>query len=236
MNPDFNHLKKTARLAGLLYLIMAVTGAVGIMYIPSRLIIPGDINMSAMNILNHELLFRAGIFSGIVCQIAFLFLALTLYRLFDGVDRSLPRMLVAVVITSIPVAFIVIFYQLASLSVLKEQVIDTVAKTINISLFIENLRMFSGGNLVMGFFWGIWLIPFGLLVKKSKFIPAVIGILLVAGGITYIADATVFILFPGLHQVTNIIVAVTSSIAELSAVLWLLVVGVRVKGNQAPVV
>ena len=59
--------RKTARIAGVLYyLLMAVTGLFGIMYVPSTIIVSGDATATVNNILASELLFRAGIVSNLI--------------------------------------------------------------------------------------------------------------------------------------------------------------------------
>ncbi len=40
------------------------------------------------------------------------------------------------------------------------------------------LKINDYGTLPLEMFWGLWLLPFGLLVYKSEFIPRIFGILL----------------------------------------------------------
>jgi hypothetical protein len=68
-----NSTKKTARLAGVLYLINRVTGF-GIIYVPGRLIVWGNTAATANNILASERLFRLGIASELICAAEFVFL------------------------------------------------------------------------------------------------------------------------------------------------------------------
>jgi hypothetical protein len=229
MNNTNINLKTTARIAGILYLINAITAAIGIMVIPTKLIVPNDITLSAQNILSHEFLFRFGIFCSFMSQIVFVFLGLTLYKLFENVSKQLSRTLLALVITSVPVAFFIIFYQVAALSILKEGFMTSFDQVQQYSLAMANLKMFENGIVLIGIFWGLWLIPFGQLVYKSGFIPKILGVFLIAGGISYLIDVTAFILFPEFHKETNILVAVISSIAEFSMVLWLLIKGLKLE-------
>ena len=222
-----NSNKKTARTAGVLYLIIAITGAFGIMYAPSQLFVNNDINTTAKNILDNELLFRLGIFSSLVCQTVFVFLALTLYRLFEEVNVYLARTLVALVIVGVPIAFFIIFNQYYTLLILKENFMANFHPTQQNSLAMLSLKMYGNGNVIIGIFWGLWLIPFGQLVYQSKFIPKILGAFLIIGGLSYVIDATTFILFPVFHSTTNILVAIFSADAELAMVLWLLIIGVK---------
>ena len=73
MEQQMNSLKKTARLAGLLYLAMAIPAPFGLLYIPSKIIVQGDAAATANNMLANEFLFRTGIVSHLFCAIIFLF-------------------------------------------------------------------------------------------------------------------------------------------------------------------
>jgi hypothetical protein len=223
---NFN-LKTSARVAGVLYLMNAITAAIGIMVIPTRLIVKNDITLTAQNILSHEFLFRFGILCSFMSQIVFLFLGLTLYKLFENVSKQLSGTLLAFIITSVPVAFFIIFYQVSALSILKDGFMTSFDQVQQYSQAMANLKMFENGIVLIGIFWGLWLIPFGQLVYKSGFIPKILGVFLIAGGISYFVDVTVFILIPEFHKQTNILVAVISSIAEFSMVLWLLIKGIK---------
>ena len=90
--------RKTARIAGALYLLMAVTGFYGIMYVPSAIIVSGDARATVNNILASELLFRTGIVSNLICQTTFIFLATVLYRLFIEVSRKHALLMLALVV------------------------------------------------------------------------------------------------------------------------------------------
>lgn len=220
-----NSLKRTARVSGLLYLVLAITGAYGILYVPSQLIVENDAAQTAANILNREFFFRSGILANLIGQTSFLFVGLSLYKLFENVSQSLSRMLLILVTVSVPIAFFIIFNQLHALWLLKESIaLDPAQSELMVGSF---MNQFQNGNSVIGIFWGLWLIPFGMLCCKSEFIPKVMGALLVLGGLSYVIDAFTFVLLPDLQPYTAIFVTVCSCIAEISILLWLLIKGVR---------
>jgi hypothetical protein len=225
-------LKKTARVSGLLYLILAITGTYGIMYVPMQLVVQEDLTQTAANIAQQELLFRSGILSNLIGQTVFLFLGLSLYKLFEGVSQSLSRTLLTLITASVPISFFIIFNQLYALLLMNEGFMQQVDPQQIKIMTMSFIKMFEYGNLVIGIFWGLWLIPFGQLVLKSGFMPKILGIFLIIGGSSYLLDAGTFIIFPAVHPVMAMLVAIFSSVAELSAVLWLLAVGVRKSENE----
>lgn len=220
-------LKRIARIAGVLYLINAITAAIGIIIIPGKLIVKNDIATTAQNIINNEFLFRIGILNSLSSQIVSLFLALTLFKLFENVNKNLARSLLTLVVASVPVVFYVIFNQLEANEILRNNFMTSFDGIQKQELAMSKLRIYQNGIVLVGVFWGLWLIPFGQLVYKSGFIPKIFGVFLIVGGITYLLDVGTFILIPDFHTKTTVLVAVTSSIAELSMVIWFLIKGIR---------
>src|SRR5713101_1734738 len=84
-----NNPKNTARLAGLLWLLTAVTAGFALVYVRPKLIVFGDPAATASNIIAFESLFRAAIAGYILSQIFALFFGLTIFRLFKGVHKTL---------------------------------------------------------------------------------------------------------------------------------------------------
>ncbi len=226
-------LKRQAHISGVLYLILAITGGYGIMYVPSQLVIRGDLALTTSNLLNHEFLFRSGILSNLIAQTVFLFLVLSLYKLFEKVDKGLVRTMFALVVVAVPISFFIIFNQLLALLLLKEDFTKLVVPKQMQVTTMSLLRFYDYGTVVIGIFWGLWLIPFGQLMYKSGLMPKVLGILLIVGGLAYVVDAATFVLFPDWHSFTGSIVGIASSLAELSTVLWLLIMGVSSKKQMA---
>ena len=81
-----NSTKKTARIAGLLYLLMAVAAIFGL-NIPAGFIVRGDAAATADKIASSQLFYRLCIFSDLASQILFVFLVIALYQLLKGVNE-----------------------------------------------------------------------------------------------------------------------------------------------------
>ena len=74
--------------------------------------------------------------------------------------------------------------------------------------------------------YGIWLLPLGYLVIKSRFLPKLLGILLIADCIGLQISVLQYFLLPG-YEVVSYPCMVVSAIAELSLTLWLLIMGAK---------
>ena len=98
--------KKTARIAGLLYLMVVLTGIFSLMYVPSKLIVSDNASLTFQNIASSEALFRAGIVSGLLCYTFFLFLPLVLYKLLKPVNENYAKVMVLLAVISVPMFFI----------------------------------------------------------------------------------------------------------------------------------
>ena len=86
------------------------------------------------------------------------------------------------------------------------------------------------GNLVAAIFFGLWLLPLGLLVFKSGFLPKFLGLLLMLGSLGYLVLFVQGFLFPGSEGTlwTNPFLIVTH-LSEFALLLWLLIKGVSVE-------
>jgi len=223
-----NSNKKTARIAGFWYLLMAITAPIGLLYVPSQLIVPGDATATASKIMASELLFRTGIVCSLIGQVAFIFLVLALYRLLKEVNPKQALLMVGLVLVSVPIAFLNMLNHIAALVLLSGASYLTVFQPSQLhALVMLFLNLQEYGTIVVQIFWGLWLFPFGLLVFKSGFFPRILGILLIIAGFCYLAHSFTFLLFPRYGDIISQYTAMPEAIGELSIILWLLIKGVN---------
>ncbi len=227
MGNKVNSLKKTARLAGILYLILIITGVFSIMYVSSQIIVQGDAVTSAKNILTKEFLFRTGLINDLISNTIFVLLVLVLYRLFKQVNEYQAKLMVALVVVQIPAVFIMEAFNITSLMIFKGEILKTFQVSQRQDLAMLFLKINDYGMVALEVFWGLWLIPFGQLVYKSGFIPRIFGILLIIAGIAYIVDSSTFMLFPNYRAFVNQPTLLLVAIGEISITLWLLIKGVK---------
>jgi hypothetical protein len=224
---EYLRKRKAARIAGLWYFVMLVTGIVGMLYAPTRIIVAGNAAETGANLIRLGSLFRIGILSSLVCQIAFVFLAFSLYGLLREVDGKLARLMLGLVLAAVPIAFLnEIFSVAAGLVKGTEPYLGALGSAQADALALLFLDIHAQGILLCGFFWGLWLLPFGLLCIRSGFLPKIIGYLLIAGCFAYLFDSTAAILSPGFRKSIEDVMMIPLALGEFSAIAWLLIKGV----------
>ena len=75
------------RIAGLWYLLLIFLGPLRLIYIPTKLFVPGNAEATVTNVAAHHQLFRLGILSDLVAAVVLIFLTLAFYSLFAEVSR-----------------------------------------------------------------------------------------------------------------------------------------------------
>lgn len=227
MNIENN--KKIARLAGLFYLIVVITGIFSLAYVPSKLIIWDNAALTVANIKNNEMLFRLSILSGLICYVAFLVLPLLLFRLLKSVDATYAKLMVVLAVISVPISFVNLLHKLAVLSLISGANYLTIFTDVQLHTQVMlSLNQYDNGILIVQIFWGLWLFPFGYLVYKSGILPKFLGIFLMIGCFSYLINFIGFFLFPNYAELgISSYVRLPASIGEIGTCLWLLIMGAK---------
>ncbi len=220
-------LKRRARIAGFLYLGL-MTAPLRLLYIPNKLIVSGNASATASNIASHETLFRLGIVSDLFTATMAIFLTLALYRLFEDVDRRL-----AVLIVILGSLMVTPIYFLNSLNdagaLLFARGADFLAafdKPQRDAMVMVFLKLHHQGVVVNEVFWGLWLLPFGMLMFLSGFLPRWLGVWLITNGIAYVAVSLTGLLWPQQEgQFFDRLFPVF--MGELATMLWLIIMGAK---------
>lgn len=218
-----NSTKKVARVAGLLYFLTSIFGVVCLIYIPSHFSVAGDAAATASKIAASELIFRLGILSELICFTGFIFVVMALYRLLNGVDKTQATLMATLMLASIPISLVNVLNEFAALKlILGNGFLSVLEKPQRDALAMLFLNLHFEGIMVAQIFWGLWLIPFGILVYKSGFLPRFLGVLLIIACFGYLAESLVaFGVLP--HIFSRVLGPLT--IGELPIIFWLLIVG-----------
>ena len=171
--------KKWAHLAGLCYLVIVISGIFSLMYVPDLLIDWQNPELTFQNINNNLPLFRLGIFSSMVCYLAYVALPMILYQVFSAVDKNYATCMVILVLVSIPISFLNLTNKLDIITLLTDPIVTSLYDNDQkMKLVFASLNAYENGITVASLFWGLWLFPFGWLVFHSGFLPKILGVLL----------------------------------------------------------
>jgi hypothetical protein len=223
--------KKIARIAGLCYLVVVLTGIFSLAYIPSRLVADDDAGQTFRLISAEPGLFRLSIVSSVICYLAFMLLPLVLYKLFRPIQEIPAKLMVIFALASVPMALLNLQHQFDVLSntsgegYLKGLTTEQLQSQVMLSL-----STYGHGLRMVQLFWGLWLLPLGYLIWRSGLIPRVLGILLMLGCAGYLVSFTCQALLPGYNQSSfSQYVRLPASIGEIGTCLWLLIMGAKNK-------
>lgn len=226
--------RNTARVAGLLYLMVVVFGIFAEMAVRSNLIVPGDATATANNIIASESLFRMGIVSDLIMMTCSLLLPLVLYKLFKPVSKNHALLMVVFILVSVPIVCLNMLNQFAALLLLKGADYFAVFNADQLhALVMFFLDLHKHGYLIAQIFFGLWLLPLGFLVFKSGYFPRILGVLLMIASVALLIDFLLVFLFPNFAATISPIVLIPGAIAEISFCLWLLFKGVKVQQPAA---
>ena len=90
-----------------------------------------------------------------------------------------------------------------------------------------SINVYKTGFVTAQLFFGMWLFPLAYLVYRSKFLPRLLGVLLMLDGIAVLIWFLQFLLLPDYAAIRYPGLAV-SFIAEVGLGLWLLIMGAKV--------
>lgn len=217
-------MRRDARIAGILYILLGVIAPVRLIYIQNAILVSGNAQATAANIASHEATFRMAILTDVMAGLLTLFVTMALFRLFRSVDRDLAS--VMVILGGLMVTPIYFFNLVNDAAVVVVARGPTYLAAFNqpqreglVSLF---LRLHAYGIVVNEMFWGLWLLPLGMLILKSRFLPRWVAIWLFLNGGAYMLISALGILSPGLDAKASGLLF-PALLGEVVVMVWLAV-------------
>jgi Domain of unknown function (DUF4386) len=222
-----NSTKKTARIAGVLYLVNAVTGFFGIIYVPSKLFVSGSAAATAHNIFASERLFRLGIACEVICAVEYIYLLWVLYRLLGGVSKTHASLMAIFGAAFVPIMCMNAVSDITALMLVRgADFLPAFDQPQRESLAMMFLGVRRYGYEV-GWIFGITHFHFGVCVWRSGFLPRFLGALLIAASFGYVAVSLTPFLLPGYANIVSRLANIPLTLGEPSAILWLLIRGAK---------
>jgi hypothetical protein len=213
-----------ARITGVVYLVYFLTAAFAEFFMRG-LVVSGDAAATANNILAHRPLFRLGLATGLIATACYIAVTALFYDLFKPVNRSLSLLAAFFSLVGCAILAFGSLFQLAPLVILGGNQYLSAFK-------VEQLRALAlmffelntqAGNICVVFF-GVYCLLIGYFIFRSAFLPRILGAPMAIAGLGWLT-----FLSPPLADYLSPYILVLGFLAELSLMLWLLVMGVNVQ-------
>lgn len=219
-------LRKAAGVAGLGLLVMAVlAGAMVAAF--ENLIVSEDAATTARNIADHELLLRGIICGFLIVAVLDVVVAWALYVLLRPVNRS-----VALLSAWFRVVYAAIFVAALSNLVVAVRLLsgaDSVQAfgtgQLNAQVLMSVHAFNDGWDAALAIF-GVHLFVLGYLIFTSRYIPGVLGVLVMIASVGYLMDSVGGFLSTGYNANVGLVTPVAEAVGEVLLMGWLLWKGV----------
>jgi len=220
------NLRKTTLFTGLCFLILVVTGPIGLMLMPEQIFVADNATQTLANLTENSDMFFYGVGAQVAIFLTEIVLSCLLYVLTKPISQTfaliaLAARLTMTVIIGTNIVPLLGAYHIATTDYATLPVAD-------LSNLMFNLHTY--GTLAWQFAFALHLIFLGYLVFNSTYLPRLIGVALFIGGFGYMADSLGRIL--GWMDISIFSLASNSllgvaGVGEISLALWLLIKGVN---------
>lgn len=221
--------RQLARIAGALYLVNIIGGAIAIGFVRTTLVVAGDAAATAHNIQTHEMLYRLGLVAHLLVTVTNVPLAVIFYDLFKVVNRRLALLNAAFILVATTIEAASLRNEFAPLFLLGSGPYAEALPAAELQALAYLSSDLSGISYsIHTVFFGLDILCFAYLVLRSAFVPRVIGVLLAIDGLAYLIYSFTNLLVPGFAAQLVPWIQAPALIGEGALCLWLLVVGVNV--------
>ncbi|MBV6449856.1 MAG: hypothetical protein MHPDNHAH_00569 [Anaerolineales bacterium] len=226
-NDVLNSPKRLARIAGVLYLVVAIFAGYAF-NVFTWLYVAGDAAATAANVIASAGIVRLAVVADLIQVTAWVFLALTLYRLLQHVHPGAAFAMVTLVAIGAGIACFNNVFAFEGMRVVTDgsyAAVFGVGGTNALVLMLLDTQHY--GVAIVSLFYGLWLIPLGYLVYKSGMFPKALGVALISVCVCYHVKLLAAFLAPDLWTAFQGYVSIPIWVFELWMVLYLLIIGVR---------
>ena len=221
---DMEHkqLMKTARLAGVWYLLLAISGVLGFMVFHPQVFVADDPRQTLNNLTTLESVSRIRLLLELGIIVSQALAAVWFYKLFADINRWAAASLGIWGTVNAVVIMISAISMGAAIEIANSSAQTFEEKTILIQL-LSNVIKNSWG--VGGLFFGLWLIPMGYIVTSSKRMPVWLGWTLIIGGAGYLV--LTIIKYAGVQSPYVDSLVIPATVGEFWMIGYLLMYGIR---------
>jgi hypothetical protein len=220
-------IQRYAKLAGALYLLIAVLSGFVHFYVPGKLIVSGDATTTANNIIASEGLFRMSIGSELVILLSEIVLSILLYVLLRPVSNTLSLVAAVSRLAMTTIHGVNLLSSFIVLLLLSGAGYLTVFAPNQLhALVMLFLDAYTYGFTIGIVFLALHAFVLGYLIFKSGYFPKILGVLFIIAAFGYLIDSFSHALFAN-YKTGAVYFAIPIAIAEIAFPLWLLFKGVN---------
>jgi hypothetical protein len=217
-----------ARIGGALYLVLIVLG-IYLQVVMGRVVVSGDAMATAANLTSMESAWRLGIAAELLALACVTALAMIYFVLLRPVSRELNLLATFLRLVGIAVEAMATLslasalFPLGSGGYLKAFTPEQLQAMAYLAI-----KAHAHGYAVALLFFGFTFLFHGHLIRRSGYLPRLLGILIQIAGAAYLINSFALFVAPAVQVRIFPAILLPAFIAELSLCLWLLVKGVNV--------
>jgi len=226
---EMNSIQKNAKVAGVLYLVIAVLAGFVHFYVPGKLIVSGDAGTTASNIMASQGLFRMSIAVELVILLSEIVVSVLLYILLKPVNKTLSLVAAVSRLAMTAIHGVNLLNHFIVLLVLGGAGYLTVFQPNQLNALVTLfLDSYNYGYTIGIVFFTLHTFTLAYLIFKSGYFPKILGVLFILAAFGYLIDSFSHVLIPN-YQTGPVYLALPIAIAEIAFPLWLLIKGVNAK-------
>lgn len=224
--------RQAAIIAGVALVLMAIVAGFAYGFVFTSLVVPGNAVVTAQNITNSEILFRAGILGWLIILILDVLVAWAVYIFLKPANKHLALLTAWLRLVYAPILGIAVLNLVYVLLLVRGadsmKAFEPHQISAQVLFFLNAFSDMWSLSLIV---FGCHLLVLGYVAFTSGFIPKVFGVLLILASLCYLLTNGATLLYPHYEQykpIVEMILSAPMAIGELAFGIWLWIKGGKI--------